>query len=568
LAEHALIGRKVAIKLLRADMPGEYVERFFNEAKAAATLHHPGLVDVFDFGHHADGRAFIVMELLTGESLAERLAREPRLPIALACAIARGVANALHVAHEQGIIHRDLKPANIFLISDPDAPAGVRTKVLDFGIAKLVREREARSVKTQSGAVIGTPRYMSPEQCKNARSVDGRSDIYALGCILYEMLLGIAPFDYDSWAELVGAHLYEVPPRPTEIDPELPADVETLVTKMLEKAPADRFQSMHDLAQSLEVLIAVHAGNAKRITPLSVPGITATPARGVKRVDSGNEPTLDVTPTSQRKTTLPPSTTLPGPPAATPAVPPGTRPAVPPGTTPASPPGTTPASPPALAAGGAPGTTPAAATEAAPASPRVTAPAGEPRTTPGAAPARKLPWLAIASGGIGLAALALAAFVVLGSERKPDPETAFIVVEHGSAEAGSATAKPLEPVALDDPVAVDAGVAAPPPVSDAGTRAAPPKPATATDLDALTRTFSKQSPAITACFKQHPDATEQVTIRIQIDTRGAVKAADVLPPSVGQGPLGACLVAVARATSFGPQPKPATFRVPLVKNER
>src|SRR5262245_26093532 len=303
LAEHALIGRKVAVKLLRADMPAEYVERFFTEAKAAATLHHPGLVDVFDFGHHPDGRAFIVMEYLPGESLAERLEREPRLPVPVACVITRGCANALHVAHEQGIIHRDLKPGNIFLIPDPDAPLGIRTKVLDFGIAKLVREREQRSVKTQSGAVIGTPRYMSPEQCKNARSVDGRSDIYALGCILYEMLLGVAPFDYDSWAELVGAHLYEVPPKPTEIDAKIPADIETLVCKMTEKAPADRFQSMQDLAQSLEVLLATYGGETVRLTPPTLRAVT--PARGTKKFDSGEDPTIPPPRTGKTKAVEP-----------------------------------------------------------------------------------------------------------------------------------------------------------------------------------------------------------------------------------------------------------------------
>src|SRR5215475_7494767 len=113
-AEHTLLGRRAAVKVLRSDLAGEYVERFFNEARAAARLHHPGLVEVFDFGNH-DGRAFIVMELLVGESLAARLAREPRLPFSLAGPITRGVANALHVAHQEGIIHRDLKPANIFL---------------------------------------------------------------------------------------------------------------------------------------------------------------------------------------------------------------------------------------------------------------------------------------------------------------------------------------------------------------------------------------------------------------------------------------------------------------------
>jgi serine/threonine protein kinase len=508
LAEHALLGRKVAVKLLRADMPDEYVERFFTEAKAAATLHHPGLVDVFDFGHHADGRAFIVMEFLPGESLAQRLEREPRMPVPLACTIARAVANALHVAHEQGIIHRDLKPGNIFLIEDPEAPAGVRTKVLDFGIAKLVREREERSVRTQSGAVIGTPRYMSPEQCKNARTVDGRSDIYSLGCILYEMLLGVAPFDYDSWAELVGAHIYEVPPRPTEIDPKVPADVETLVQKMIEKSPAERFQSMHALAQSLEVLIATHTKDPTRLTPPTLRA-AATPPRGVRTFDSGEDPTLlpHSTPTNLTK-------------------PVDAR------------------------------SEPQRATD-----PTVTAEATMPIRA-----RRKPPWLAISIAGAGVLALGIAALVIAKQDRKPPPEPAYIVVEHGSnAPEQDTVAAPSDASVAEVAPVHDTAAQAP----DAGVAAAPPRVPKTTDLDALTRTFGKQSPAITACFKKHPDATsESVSVRIQIDTRGVVKTAEVLPASVGATPLGACIADVARKTSFGPQPKPAAFRVPLVMSER
>ena len=288
LAEHTLLGRKVAVKILRNDVAPELVERFFTEARAAASLQHPGLVDVFDFGHDERGSAYIVMEYLAGESLAERLERDPRLPIPIACAITRSVANALHVAHEQGIVHRDLKPGNIFLVPDEESPAGVRTKVLDFGIAKLLRDREPRSVKTHSGALIGTPRYMSPEQCKSAKSVDGRSDIYALGCILYEMLLGVAPFDYDNWGELVGAHIHEDPPRATELDPTLPPQIDTLLVKMLQKKPEDRHRSMVELAQSLEVILREHGIAPMRFTP--------SPTRASSRDARSTDPTLAVAP--------------------------------------------------------------------------------------------------------------------------------------------------------------------------------------------------------------------------------------------------------------------------------
>jgi eukaryotic-like serine/threonine-protein kinase len=289
MAEHTLLGRKAALKVLRSDLIGDHVERFFNEAKAAAKLHHPGLVDVFDFGHHDDGSAFIVMEYLQGESLAERLERDKRLPMPIACSIARSVALSLAVAHAQGIVHRDLKPANIFLVPDADAAAGVRTKVLDFGIAKLVGNGQTGGVNTASGAVIGTPRYMSPEQCKNSKSVDGRSDIYSLGCILYEMVLGVAPFEYTSWAELVGAHIYEEARQPTEIDPTVPNDVETVICTMMEKAPEKRFASMQSLAESLENVLRTHGAAPVRLTP---PGRIATPAGGLRRLDSSQDATL------------------------------------------------------------------------------------------------------------------------------------------------------------------------------------------------------------------------------------------------------------------------------------
>ncbi len=401
--EHMVLGRKAAVKVLRADMPGEYVERFFNEAKAAANLHHPGLVDVFDFGHHVDGRAFIVMEYLQGESLAERLEHDPRLPVPIACSIIRSVATALEVAHQQGIVHRDMKPGNIFLVPDSEAAIGVRTKVLDFGIAKLVREREPRGVNTQSGAVIGTPRYMSPEQCKNAKSVDGRSDVYSLGCILYEMLLGVAPFDYDNWAELVGAHIYEEPPRPREIDPSLPADVETLVCKMLEKDASNRFQSMKELAESVEVVLRAHGVAPTRLTP---PSRINTPV-GVRKLESGQDATVPATPSDLEALKNRPIT--------------------------------------------------------ADESKR----AGHAPTLAAAASPRKIPWVAIGIAGAGVAALGIAAALVLGkSDAKESEEPTFVVVDQrGSTEEPVEHVRAPLPMVVPDAAAevaatvtVDAGV--------------------------------------------------------------------------------------------------------------
>jgi len=293
-AEHTVLGRKVAVKLLLPEpsRDSELVERFFNEARAAAKIQHPGLVEVFDYGHHTDGSAFLVMELLVGESLSARIEREHKLAISTAMAIARQVSSALHAAHQAGIVHRDLKPENIYLVADADAPAGVRAKVLDFGIAKLARDDEPRSVKTKTGAVFGTPRYMSPEQCKNARNVDGRSDIYALGCILYEMVAGVPPFDYDNWGELIAAHIYVNAKRPREHDPMIPASVDAVVMRMLAKNPDERYATMLEVAHDAEAVWkeAVGEGRAALFTPVA--GVSVG-ARSTK-APATSAPTLPV----------------------------------------------------------------------------------------------------------------------------------------------------------------------------------------------------------------------------------------------------------------------------------
>jgi tRNA A-37 threonylcarbamoyl transferase component Bud32 len=289
MAEHTLIGRKVAIKVLlrKLSVDLDVVNRFFNEARAAAKLQHPGLVEVFDFGHHSDGSAYIVMELLVGESLADRIKREKRFAPAVALAITRQVAVALEAAHLQRIVHRDLKPENIFLLPDPEAPGGARVKVLDFGIAKLAPEETPGSVKTKTGAVFGTPRYMAPEQCKNSGNVDGRADLYALGCILFEMLLGRPPFDLDSWGELVAAHIHFPPKRLRELDPEQSEAIEAIVVRMLAKDPGDRYASMAELADAIEHVWR-NAGDSREAL--------FTPPKGLPahRGPAGTAPTLPV----------------------------------------------------------------------------------------------------------------------------------------------------------------------------------------------------------------------------------------------------------------------------------
>jgi tRNA A-37 threonylcarbamoyl transferase component Bud32 len=252
VAEHPLIGRKAAVKVLKPDFSRnqEVVNRFFNEARAAARIKHPGLVDVFDFGYNADGSAYIVMEFLDGESLGARLERERKLPQTLILEIGRQTAAALAAAHQQGIIHRDLKPDNLFLV--PDAELGIRVKVLDFGIAKLTIDEGAAARQTQTGVVMGTPLYMSPEQGGGAGKVDPRADIYSLGCILFDMACGRPPFIKEGMGETIAAHIYEPPPSPRSIEPSVSPGLEAVILRCLEKEPDKRPPTMLALRAELE----------------------------------------------------------------------------------------------------------------------------------------------------------------------------------------------------------------------------------------------------------------------------------------------------------------------------
>jgi len=246
LGEHMLLGRRAAIKTLLPTVAinEEIVERFFNEARAASAISDPGVIQIFDFGYHVDGTAYIVMELLEGEALSARIDRLGKLPLPDALRIARQIAGSLAAAHACNVVHRDLKPDNIFIVRDVEAQGGERTKILDFGICKV----GATDVSvTQAGAMVGTPVYMSPEQCRGTSDVDHRSDIYAFGCLLFHMLTGRPPFVGDSSGDLIVAHMQADPPAPSLYVAGLPFEIDALVLRCLAKAAEERFSSMDEL---------------------------------------------------------------------------------------------------------------------------------------------------------------------------------------------------------------------------------------------------------------------------------------------------------------------------------
>jgi serine/threonine-protein kinase len=254
IAQHTVIGRKAAIKVLRREFSEDagLVSRFMNEARAAAAIGHPNIVDVVDVGNLPDGNPYMMMEFLVGEDLSKRLAKG-RIPLETAVQIALQAASAIGAAHDKGIVHRDLKPENLFLVPDPTTPGRDRVKVLDFGIAKLRGDLTGGSVKTKTGSLLGTPQYMSPEQCRGIPDgIDHRSDIYSFGIILYEMMCGAPPFVSEGLGDILLMHLTQLPDPPTMRNPELPEWMEKILLKALEKNSSDRFQSMAEFMAALQ----------------------------------------------------------------------------------------------------------------------------------------------------------------------------------------------------------------------------------------------------------------------------------------------------------------------------
>jgi eukaryotic-like serine/threonine-protein kinase len=271
LGEHRIIGRRVAIKVLLPEVASDQsrLKRFFNEARASAQVRHPSIVDVLDFGTH-DDTSYLVMEYLEGESVRSRLKRSGALPEVTVRRFGRQVASALAAAHARGIIHRDLKPDNLFLVPDEDVIGKERIKVLDFGIAKLLADSGEGAVDTGSGAILGSPGYMAPEQAGGHGPVDERADVYALGCVLFEMLCARRPFAAAGLAGVLSMQMFSPTPTPRLYAPDVSEELEAIVMRMLARHPSDRFASMDEVVAAIDDSVdaaAIEVAQARIITP-------------------------------------------------------------------------------------------------------------------------------------------------------------------------------------------------------------------------------------------------------------------------------------------------------------
>jgi eukaryotic-like serine/threonine-protein kinase len=275
---HILMGKTVAVKVLRPSLAADekIVARFSREARAASKISHPHALSVTDFGEDEGGVVFLVMEFLNGRTLKELIRQEAPLSLTRVVEIMRQVGSALDAAHAEGVVHRDLKSDNIMLIN---ASGTDYAKVLDFGIAKISEPAGTEdSSLTSPDLIIGTPQYMSPEQCSQSELIDRRSDIYSLGIILYEMLVGHVPFAADSPTGVMLKHLQETPPSVLEERNDLPRSVDTVVNKALAKRREDRYQSASELVEDL--VIAEGTGLVQPALGDRTPSGSNVPVRG------------------------------------------------------------------------------------------------------------------------------------------------------------------------------------------------------------------------------------------------------------------------------------------------
>ncbi|MBE7454256.1 MAG: serine/threonine protein kinase [Kofleriaceae bacterium] len=285
LAQHTVLEKAVALKVLHGEFARkpDLVERFMQEAKAASRIRHENVIDISDFGATGDGMVFFAMELLNGHDLHEEIARarlaKTRLPWERSRRIFLQICAALSAAHAQGIVHRDLKPENIYLVEWLGHKDFV--KLLDFGIAKLTEVSEGDRKLTRTGMLFGTPEYMSPEQARG-ENVDHRVDVYAMGCILYQLCTGRVPFEAENFMGILSLHLTEPPPpigAPLLQGIGAPPELEGVIMKALAKSRDERWQTVDELANAIR---ALHGEAAQPVAEVRVPRVESRPPTGVR----------------------------------------------------------------------------------------------------------------------------------------------------------------------------------------------------------------------------------------------------------------------------------------------
>jgi len=250
---HVLMDKTVAIKVLRPSLAADekIVARFSREARAASKISHPNALSVTDFGESEGGIVFLVMEYLSGRTLKDVIQTEGPMPLDRAIAIMRQVGDALKAAHDQGVVHRDLKSDNIMLIA---TTVGDHAMVLDFGIAKIIEpDANVDTGLTAPNLVIGTPQYMSPEQCSRAGEIDARTDVYSFGVILYEMLVGHVPYTGESPTIVMMKHIQDPVPSVLDERVDLPPSIARIVARAMAKLPENRYQNITDLLEDLTI---------------------------------------------------------------------------------------------------------------------------------------------------------------------------------------------------------------------------------------------------------------------------------------------------------------------------
>lgn len=333
LATHLTLEQRVAIKIISPEHAGsdELRQRFDTEAKAAAKLRSRYVVGVHDHGETSSGLPFIVLEYLEGECLEDRIAREGSLPVGDTVRIARHVGRALSRAHAHRIIHRDLKPANIFLANSDDDEQGWTAKVLDFGIAKMASDGDGAVSTTRTGAVLGTPLFMSPEQVRRASEVDHRTDLYSLGMVVYNMLTGACAFDGASFGDLLVSICTEPLPKLRDAAPWVPGELEKWFERACARNPEDRFVDADEMIEALvraagltgqraslvdaPTLIGVGKASSTAVTvpgtPLSSPDPSVPPSSPAdssadpSSISSAGPATVTVHPSSRRRSSWP-----------------------------------------------------------------------------------------------------------------------------------------------------------------------------------------------------------------------------------------------------------------------